>query len=301
MITIFTPTYNRAYIINKLYMSLCRQSSKEFEWVVVDDGSTDNTKGLFEGWIKDDLINITYIKQENQGKHIAINTGLEHSKGNLFFIVDSDDTLKEQCVELIQSFWDGHKDEKNISGIISYREFNDGRLVGTPMPKGVKRCKLRETSSKYGSYGDKVVIYRREIIKRYPFPKFGTEKFLGESYVYNQIDDEYDMIFLDARLYKFGYQSDGLSQNFRKLYRENPLGFLAIFEQGLKYKNTQKGIIKTTAHILNLSFKTKSYKKLLKHLLTLRGCISFLPSIYLYHKIFIKKKSDVTPYEISSE
>lgn len=301
MITVFTPTYNRAYILPKLYESLCRQTSKAFEWIVVDDGSTDKTTELVKAWEQEDKVKIKYIKQENQGKHIAINTGVNHSSGELFFIVDSDDFLKDDAIEKISTFWKESDPDTNISGIIGYREFFDGRLVGKPLPSDVKRCKFRETWSKYGSSGDKVVIYKTNVLKKYSFPKFGNEKFLGEGFVFNQIDDEYDMLIMTDRIYCFGYQEDGLSQDFRKLYRNNPIGFLMWYEQQLTYSNTIKSKIKTTAHILNLGLKTKYFTKFFRHFFTPRGLVAFIPSLYLYNKIFIKKISDVKPFTVSAE
>lgn len=301
MLTIFTPTYNRAYILGKLYESLCLQSSHDFEWVIVDDGSVDNTQDLVASWIAEHRVAIHYVKQENQGKHIAINRGLEEAHGELFFIVDSDDLLKENAVETVLAFWENATPDARISGIIGYREFFDGRIVGSPLPAEVKRCKLRETGSRYGSSGDKVVIYRTDVMRHYPFPKFGNERFLGESYMYDQIDDEYDMLVMNERIYRFGYQEDGLSQDFRNLYRKNPLGFLASYQRGLRYCTTRKAKVRSTAHILNLCIYVNAGKTFIKHLFTARGVLAFIPALYLYYKIFIKKVSDVKPFERSSE
>ena len=169
LLTIFTPSYNRAYILPKLYESLKRQTDKRFEWVIVDDGSVDDTESLVNGWINESLININYQKQQNQGKHIAINTGVEMANGELFFIVDSDDQLTLNAVEKVFIFWNSHKTDENISGILSYRQFPDGKRVGSALPSYVKQCKLRESSSKYGSIGDKVVIYRTELFRKFKF------------------------------------------------------------------------------------------------------------------------------------
>jgi glycosyltransferase involved in cell wall biosynthesis len=301
MLTIFTPTYNRAYILGKLYESLCAQSCHDFEWVIVDDGSVDNTQDLVASWITECRVEIHYFKQENQGKHIAINRGLDMAHGELFFIVDSDDLLKKNAVETVLLFWKQECPNAEISGIIGYREFFDGRIVGNPLPSDVKRCKLRNTGNLYGSSGDKVVIYRTDVMRRFPFPKFGHERFLGENYMFDQIDDEYDMLVMNERIYRFGYQEDGLSQDFRKLYRNNPLGFLASYQRGLKYRTTFKAKVRTTAHIINLCLYAGAGKIFVKHLFTIRGVLAFGPALYLYYKIFIKKVSDVKPFECSSE
>lgn len=300
MITIFTPSYNRAYILPNLYQSLLKQIDMDFEWVVVDDGSTDDTEELVKGWQKENKIIIQYYRQPNQGKHIAINTGVGLAKGELFFIVDSDDDLTVDAVVTVNKFWKESNHGNSISGILSYRQFRDGRLVGNRLPSAVRQCKLRDTGRLYGSQGDKVVIYRTSVMKRYPFPKFGEERFLGESYVYNQIDDEYDMLVMDAQIYNFDYQDDGLSQNFRKLYRNNPLGFIASYEQGLKYCRTFKERLKTCAHLDCLSFKTGSFwRSLGRDEFTMR--ILAIPiGILLYLKIFVIKSNDVKPF-IESE
>lgn len=296
LLTIFTPTYNRGYILPNLYKSLLEQTDSHFEWVVVDDGSSDNTEELVNSWIKEGKINITYQKQPNQGKHIAINTGLTLAKGELFFIVDSDDDLTPDAVCEVLNFWTESQPKADISGIISYRQFHDGRLVGTSLPKSVSRCKLRETGSKYGSIGDKVVIYRTDVMRKYPFPKFEGERFLGESVMYNQIDDEYDMLVMDSHIYNFDYQDDGLSQDFRKLYRNNPNGFLLQFEQSSHYTVGFKAKLKNTAHIACLCWHLNKMQYYFSSGNYCMRLLAFPIGLALYHKIFIRKVSDVKPF-----
>lgn len=298
-ITIFTPSYNRAYILPKLYESLVNQTDKCFEWLIVDDGSSDGTDELVNDWLGDRKINIRYFRQENQGKHIAINTGLDNAHGELFFIVDSDDYLTLDAIEIIRNFWNNNIDNELYSGIISYRVFPDDRLVGTKLPKGLKHCKLRDCNSLYGSTGDKVVIYRTDIFGRFRYPKFKEERFFGESYVFNQIDDMYDMLILDAGVYRFDYQTDGLSQDFRKLYRDNPVGMRTSMIQSLKYSVGFKAKIKTLAHIGCLSLYLKQMSKYFASAPIYLSVPALPFSIILYIKIFLLKISDVKPFEES--
>lgn len=300
-LTIFTPTFNRGYILPKLFESLTIQTSSEFEWIIVDDGSTDNTEQIVNEWIDKCDFSILYIKQENQGKHIAINTGVANAHGELFFIVDSDDMLKPDAVEKINHFWESGDVDDSISGIISYREFFDGRLVGTSLPANIKKCKLRDTTAKYGSSGDKVVIYKTEILRQFPYPKFGSERFLGESYVFNQIDDQYDMLVMDERLYRFGYQMDGLSQDFRKLYRNNPVGMRESMIQSLKYSIRIKDKIKILAHIGCLSIHLRQIKKYFTSAPIYLSIPAVPLSMLLFIKIFFFKVSDVKPFEESQD
>ena len=126
LLSIFTPSYNRAYILPILYKSLVGQTDNNFEWVIVDDGSSDNTEELVNEWIAENKIHIVYYKQENQGKHIAINSGVKRASGELFFIVDSDDSLTPDAVQQVRGFWIEKAPVVGISGIISYRQFPDG-------------------------------------------------------------------------------------------------------------------------------------------------------------------------------
>lgn len=299
LLTIFTPAYNRAYILPNLYNSLLAQTDSCFEWVIVDDGSSDNTEELVNAWIKEGKIHIVYKKQSNQGKHIAINTGLTMAKGELFFIVDSDDDLTPDAVYNVHEFWMTNQPKSDISGIISYRQFRDGRLVGTRLPENIHKCKLREAGSKYGSIGDKVVIYRTDVMRRFLFPKFEGERFLGESVMYNQIDDEYDMLVMNARVYNFDYQEDGLSQDFRKLYRNNPNGFLLQFEQGGNYTIGLKAKLKNAAHIACLCWHLNKIRYYFASGEKLIRLMAFPIGLALYHKIFVRKVSDVKPFEES--
>lgn len=301
LLTIFTPAYNRAYILPKLYESLIAQSDKNFEWLLVDDGSNDNTKELAKQWQSEGRVNIKYILQENQGKHIAINTGIENAKGELFFIVDSDDNLTENAVAVIREFWNNINDNGCFSGIISYRIFPDGRLVGSKLPPYVTHCKLRDCISVYRSMGDKVVIYRTDILSKFRYPKFDGEKFFGESYVFNQIDDMYDMLVLDAGVYRFDYQKDGLSQDFRKLYRNNPIGMRTSMIQSLKYSPNLKAKLKTLAHIGCLSIRLNQMKEYFVSASIPLSICAFPFAIALYIKIFMLKASDVKPFEGSKD
>lgn len=278
-----------------------RQTDMAFEWIIVDDGSSDNTKDLVTEWEKEGHIDIVYRYQPNQGKHIAINTGIGLANGELFFIVDSDDTLTVDAVAKVRLFWNSLDEVSHISGIISYRQFVDGRLVGSKLPPEIKTCKLRDCRTRYGSDGDKVVIYRTDVFSRFRYPQFDGERFLGESYVFNQIDDLYEMAVMDDRIYNFDYQKDGLSQDFRKLYRENPCGMRVLMIQSLQYDTSFVPRLKTLSHVGCLSLylhDTKTYARVGS---VARLLMSFPLAVALYFRIFILKASDVKPYLSSQD
>ncbi|MBR3804358.1 MAG: glycosyltransferase family 2 protein [Clostridia bacterium] len=296
LLTIFTPAYNRAYILPQLYNSLLKQTDTRFEWVIVDDGSKDNTEELVGSWIAEGKIKIIFKKQENQGKHIAINTGLTLASGELFFIVDSDDYLADDAVEKIISFWEESQPKEDVAGIIAYRKFLNGNIIGTKLPLEIKQCKMWEMASKYQSSGDKAPIFRTEVFKKYPYPKFEGEKFLGESYVFNQIDESYDMLVMDEGLYFCDYRPDGLSQDFRRLYRNNPKGFLAVYEQSVNHAINLKQRLKTTAHILCLRLKLHCFWKGFKGKRFFLKVSATPLAFALYFKIFVLKRSDVKAF-----
>ncbi len=129
LITVFTPTFNRATIIPKLYNSLVNQSFRDFEWIVVDDGSTDNTEAIFKNWVKESVFPIRYIKVQNGGKHRAINLGVNIAQGELFFIVDSDDVLLPDSLELIASKYSEIKDDSQFCGLAGSRGTPPGHRI----------------------------------------------------------------------------------------------------------------------------------------------------------------------------
>ena len=211
LVTLCTPTYNRANLLPDLYESLCKQTSFDFEWLVVDDGSVDNTEELVNSWVTDiSPFNIKYIKKENGGKHTALNVGIELANGKYFAIIDSDDYLKETAIELIVSEF-GKISSDEYAGIGFGKYFEDGNMVGKGFNTEYIDCTSLERR-RYNIFGDKCEVFFTEIIKKYPFPVFEGEKFLTEALVWNRIaNDGYKLRWLNKGFYICRYQPDGLS------------------------------------------------------------------------------------------
>lgn len=297
-ITIFTPTYNRAYILGTLYESLKRQTSMDFKWIIVNDGSTDNTDQLVNTWLSENNFQIIYYKQNNSGKHIAINSGVNLCDTELFFCVDSDDYLTDDAIEKVLTLWrDKGENKGHISGIVALRKYHNNSIIGTPFPKYLETSTLGDLYKKHSVTGDKVVIYKTEVLKKFPFPQFAGEKFLVESLIYDRIDREYNMLLLNNAIYYCEYLPDGLSQDFRELYRKNPRGFLEYFNQSFVLSNAliEKG--KCAAHYFALSLYLKNYNNFVKTQFLLYFLPIFPASLYLFLKIFILKKSDVKAFK----
>jgi glycosyltransferase involved in cell wall biosynthesis len=215
MITIFTPTYNRAQLLPQLYNSLCRQTSKQFEWIIVDDGSKDNTSNLIKKWIKkNNGFKIIYVYKKNGGKHTAINIGTRIAKYNWFFIVDDDDYLKEDAIQSAISWIEDLKNKKKFAAISGTKTFSNGKTIGGSFAKknGTYIDAKNTERKKYGLCGDKAEIYRTDILRKYPFPVFKGEKFLSECAVGDAIaTDGYMIRWYDYPLMVCEYRDDGLS------------------------------------------------------------------------------------------
>ena len=176
-LTIFTPTYNREKYLKRLYTSLINQSNRNFKWIIVDDGSKDNTEYIVNEFINEKKLDIIYKKQSNSGKHIAHNKGVELTETELFFCVDSDDYLPENSVELILNTWNSRDPKKKCIGIVALRGYFDGNIMENAMPQGIKYSTLSDLYNIYGKKGETALIYKTEYLKINLFPKFENEKF----------------------------------------------------------------------------------------------------------------------------
>lgn len=223
-LTVFTPAYNRAHTIGRTYESLCRQTCKDFEWLVVDDGSTDGTQQLVEGWIAENKIPIRYIYQENQGMHGAHNTAYRNIDTPLNTCIDSDDYMPDDAVEKILACWKEHGSE-DVAGIIGLDVTKDGSILGYKFDDELSTTTVHGYYQR-GGKGDKKLVYRTDVITKYPeYPIFPDEKYVGLAYKYMLIDMDYSMITLNEPLVVVDYQSDGSSVNMYRQYWNNPMGF----------------------------------------------------------------------------
>lgn len=243
MITIFTCTYNReAYLVN-LYHSLQKQDNKDFEWLVIDDGSTDSTQVFISEIIEQETeFNIIYEKFPNGGKHRAINRGMPYVNGEYVFLVDSDDELTEDAVHNIQSWISTIKGNKGLAGVAGLRAFRNGKIIGgVPKIKNDYIDASNVERRKYRLLNDKAEIYRTDILKKYPFPEFEGEKFLAEGIVWNRIAKEgYQLRWFPKVIYLCDYLEGGLTRDSNKIVN-NWEGFLCSTKEALElYKGYER-------------------------------------------------------------
>lgn len=256
-ITVFTPTYNRAYIIHKLYQSLCLQSNLNFEWLIVDDGSTDNTENLINSFVAEDKILIRYIKQNNGGKHRAINKGVQLAKGELFFIVDSDDQLPPTSIEQIIKYYSQVKSDLSFAGVCGLKYYFSGERVGGSFPYQILDCNSVEFRYKYHVKGDVAEVFKTEILKMYPFPTFDNEKFCFESLVWNRIALKYKLRYFNEAIYLCEYLVDGLSKRSVQLRMRSPKAAMVGYSELFKMDVPMKIKIKSAINFWRFSFCAK--------------------------------------------
>jgi glycosyltransferase involved in cell wall biosynthesis len=236
MLTIFTPTYNREKFLLKLYYSLCQQTHKNFEWLIVDDGSVDKTREQVDIFILENIINIRYIYQENSGKHVAINKGVKEAKGNFFFIVDSDDYLYDNSVEIIFNHLDEISKISNIAGICALKTTFDGHTIGGNVTYKKHIANLLDYRYVQKIAGDKAEVFKISVLRQFPFPETIGEKFCPEALIWNRISKSYDFLFINEKIYKCEYLSEGLTSNIFKIRANSPYNAMLTYSELSKCK-----------------------------------------------------------------
>ena len=228
MISVLTPTYNRAYTLKRLYESLICQTTKSFEWVVVNDGSNDETESIIKEFQQQNIIKIIYYKQENKGKTQALNAGIQLCAGSDILIVDSDDLLTSDAIACIEASLTQEKIyNKKISGVAFRKAYLDETIIGTVFDDSVDSfCYLSATDAGHLFKGDLAYCFKKEMLQMFPFPYFYNEKFVPELYIWNKITDHALVKFHKKKaVYLCEYLEDGLSKNFKTQLLKNPKGF----------------------------------------------------------------------------
>lgn len=293
LLTILTPTYNRAGMLPQLYDSLKKQACKDFEWVIVDDGSTDNTQEVVKAWLLGSDFPIRYFYKENGGKHTALNYAVQKIEAELTFIVDSDDALTIDAVETILRYHRKYENRSNICGYAFLRSYPNGKINGkkfVPDERIASYIDARINSD--DTKADKAEVFKTECLREFPFPEYQDEKFLGEDIVWIRMARKYMMVHINKVVYVGSYQVDGLTKNRRFNNIKSPVGCMnraiEFMQPELKWKYRIKGAIQ---YIVYGKFAGYTAKFLYSNIKTkLLVSISFLPGILIYN--VWKRKSD---------
>lgn len=230
-ITVFTPTYNRAYILENLYRSLQRQSFRDFEWLVVDDGSGDDTDRLVAGWMaEENPFSIRYVRQENGGKCRAINHGLKLAQGELFFTVDSDDYLTDDALEKVDRWERELPKDGNFCGFAGNLGTAPDTTPNTPLPGEYYDGNAFD---RYGIVdGERAMVFYTAVHRQYLYPEFPGEKFMTEGVAWNRMaQDGYKLRFFNDIIWIYEFKADGLTKAGYDLFLNNPQGTGLFFRE----------------------------------------------------------------------
>ena len=264
MITVFTPTYNRKNELKEVYKSLLKQDTKNFEWLIVDDGSKDNTKELIKKLKNEKKIKINYVYKENGGKQSAYNLALEKSKGDIFLCIDSDDTLKINVLKKIKEDFKNIMEDETIAGIAYLQSYisEKKKIIGTEFPNNNMICTYYDIYNKFKVKGDKLIVLKTSIAKKYCFPIIEGEKFVPEALIFNRISKNYNLLFINKIAAHKEYLAGGYSNNYWNLVKKNPKGNALYFQEAY---NFDKSLYNIYGYILFNIYAKKTFKDIVKN------------------------------------
>lgn len=239
-LTVFTPTYNRANLLERGYTALKRQTNKDFMWIIVDDGSTDNTEEVVSNWISETRdFEIRYIKKENGGLHTGYNTAIKYAKTELMVCVDSDDYMPDDAVEKILSFWKREGSDE-YAGIVGLDYDLNNQLIGDLLPDQKSVNLIDLLSGKYKlNNGDRTNVVRTKLYKEVaPMKTFSDEKNFNPHYMHLMISKKYDFLILNENLKYVEYQETGMTKSIWKQYYNSPNSFAETRKLYLSFEDT---------------------------------------------------------------
>ena len=285
-LTVFTLTYNRAYCLHKCYESLLRQTCNDFEWLIVDDGSTDDTRNLVETWIGENRIPIKYLYKENGGMHTGYYVAYDNIFTELAVCIDSDDYMTDDAVEKIVSHWQKDKDEQ-YAGMIFLDITENGNVIGSSLPD-VKSATVYDLYNRMGVKGDKKQVYRPELIRPFHSPEYPGEKLFPTCYKYFLVDLTHKMLVYNEPVCVVEYMPDGYTRNIIKSYKKNLNNYIFYRKFIMTYPNaTSRHRYRFAIHYVAESMLAK--KNFLKN--TPRKLLTYAaipPGILLYIYLCIK-------------
>ena len=260
-ITVFTPTYNRAYCLHKCYDSLVNQTNKDFLWLIIDDGSIDETKELVQKWISENIISIKYHYKDNGGMHSGHNAAYSLIDTPLNVCIDSDDYMPENAIEKIIEIWNKIKGEPKFAGIIGLDATPEGEIIGDKIPAYIKETTLYEVNNTLKLKGDKKLVLRTDVVKKYPpYPIFEGERFVPLGYLYLLIDQDFVLYPTNEILCHVEYMADGSSLNIIKQYRRHPNGFAFSRKSRMQLSKSFKVKFRNAIHYVSCSIFLKNHR-----------------------------------------
>ncbi|WP_305369643.1 glycosyltransferase [Photobacterium leiognathi] len=289
-LTVFTPTYNRSDLLPVLYESLVKQTSHDFIWLIIDDGSSDNTKEVVDKWIEDNKINIQYKYKSNGGMHTAHNMAYSCIRTKYNVCIDSDDSMPEDAVQSILECWQHHELDETIAGIVGLDKDTSGKLIGTYFPFENKKTSLGELYHRFRKKGDTKLVYRSDITSVLPkYPVFEGEKLVPLDVLYTLIDRDFYIVPYNKYWCTVDYQVDGSSSTIINQYFISPQGFRYSRIISIKYGYSFLFKIKSIIHFGISSFILKDYYYVMKSPHKIWSLLTSPISYFLYHYLKYKK------------
>ena len=264
LISILTPTYNRGKLLLPLYDSLKNLTFKDFEWLIVDDGSEDDTEQYALSWIAHNIENaefpICYIKKSNGGKHTAINRGVREANGELILILDSDDTLPSDSLATIAQYYEQCKGYKDCAGVCGLMAHHDGQLIGTGFPKDpmYESALLFRYAEKGNVTGDLLEVYKTSVMREFPFPEIENERFCPESLVWNRIANKYKLFCFNKVIYYRDYLEGGLTSKIVRIRMNSPIASTMTYAEMLDYNISLKWKIRSAINYWRFRYCIKN-------------------------------------------
>lgn len=288
-LTVFTPTFNRAHLLPRLYESLCLQTSQDFIWLIIDDGSSDGTDELVKEWQEENKIAIEYHFKENGGMHTGHNLAYQVIDTELNVCIDSDDYMPDDAIEKIMKEWDNIADKSNIAGIIGLDADKNGEIIGTKIPDHLTQGTLHELYYNHQVTGDKKIILRTDVIKQYPsYPEYEGEKLVPLGILYMMMGKDYDFVYKNEVYCIVEYQEEGSSHTIFKQYKQSPRGFAYARKIHIKYADKIKNKVKGYLHLISSALFAKDVKIAFSGVNPLVSGILFPAGIVL--NIYIRSK-----------
>ncbi|MGO3184235.1 MAG: glycosyltransferase family 2 protein [Aequorivita sp.] len=290
-LTVYTPTYNRTKTLPVLYKSLIQQKNKGFIWLIIDDGSTDNSVEMIDVWKKENLIPIKYVFQRNGGMLAAHNTAHKLIDTALAVCIDSDDSLGIDAVDIIYKSWSKFKDDESVGGFVGLDSFTNGNIIGSKFVASQLKVKFRDVKE---VGGDKKYVYRSKLLKKYgPYPTIAGEKFPAQDYLYRKIDKDHWLVTINEVLCIVEYQEGGNSSNKISSYIKNPKGFVLYRILMMGSNNSLKIKFRNAIHYVAGCILINKYTKIVFNKYFYLTIPAILPGILLYFFLIFKKEGSV--------
>lgn len=288
-ITILTPTYNRAHLLKRVYDSLCIQSNKFFDWVIIDDGSNDNTKDIISEFIKEEKVKIRYYYKENGGKHTTINYGVNFINSTYVLILDSDDFLTSFSIELLYRMIKKIENNHHLCGIIGLSQNKEKNIIGTRFPYDDWEVSFADVYHKYKVTGDKSVLFKTQILKNFPFPERKNIKFVFEATVWHEMAKQYNVLAINHVIQEKEYLEKGITNTSYKLEYIKGLAFsyfTLIKNETHSFYKYPKVFIWDYIHLaINSLLSKESYFKELNLKSKMLYILFFSRAYFTYHKL----------------